>query len=105
MTDWGLFQPSEMISILGIRLAQGDARKLIEAPGHCLGSDESEPGIALFSLSASYAWSSYLYSPIHRSTLYNWEGEIFDYWTDSIEALEEMKLLLTQFDLEETTKG
>lgn len=102
MTDWSQYQPSEMIAILGIRSNANELRKLIEAPGHHLTPEESETGISLFSLSASFGWSSYLYSPTHRSTLYNWEGSIFDFWTDSRAAIENLKSLLKQFGLDQT---
>ena len=104
MTDWGLYQQSEMIAIVGIRSSRAEDRMLIDAPGHILPAGEKEIGISLFSLSASFAWSSYLYSPLDHSTLFNWEGEIFDFWTDSEQAVSEMKLMLNQFDLIETNK-
>jgi hypothetical protein len=78
---------------------------LIDSPGHIFIPSENEIGVALFALSASFAWSSYVYSPHHRSTLYNWEGEVFDFWTDSAEVVSEMKLILKQFDLPETNQG
>ena len=105
MTDWGLYQQSEMIAIVGIRSSRGEDRMLIDAPGHILPSGEKEIGISLFSLSASFAWSSYLYSARDHSTLFSWEGEIFDFWTDSEQVVTEMKLMLKQFDLPETNQG
>ena len=105
MTDWSLYQPSEMIAIMGIRSSCDENRWLIHAPGHLLAPEEAETGIALFSLSASFAWSSYLYCPKNRSTLYNWEGDIFDFWTDCDATMEEMMFLLAQSDLAETTRG
>lgn len=104
ITDCALYQPSEMIAITGIRRSRGEDRLLIEVPGHSLILEEVELGISLFSLAASFAWSSYLYSPANRSTLHNWEGEIFDFWTDSKQCLAEMGVILREFDLEETTK-
>jgi hypothetical protein len=104
MTDWELYHESEMIAIVGIRSSRGEDRMLIDVPGHILPSREKEIGVSLFSLSASFAWSSYLYSPRGHSTLFNWEGEIFDFWTDSEQAVSEMRLMLTQFDLTETNK-
>ena len=104
MTDWGLYQQSEMIAIVGIRSSRGEDRMLIDAPGHILPSGEKEIGVSLFSLSTSFAWSSYLYSPRNHSTLFNWEGEIFDFWSDSEQAVSEMRLILNQFDLTETKK-
>lgn len=104
MTDWGGYEQSEMVAIAGIRSSCGEGRMLIDAPGHILTSGEKDMGISLFSLSASFAWSSYLYSPQHRSTLYNWEGELFDFWTNSEQAMSEMKLVLKQLDLAETSQ-
>ncbi|MFT5467320.1 MAG: hypothetical protein ACI8UO_002424 [Verrucomicrobiales bacterium] len=105
MTDWGLYLPSEMIAIVGVRSSIDEKRRLIDAPGHWMTSAENETGISLLSLSASFAWSSYLYCPTQRSTLYNWEGEIFDFWTDSVAAVDELKLIMKQFGLAETAKG
>jgi hypothetical protein len=105
MTDWGLYQPSQMIAIMGIRSSSDENRRLIHAPGHLLAPEEAETGVALFSLSASFAWSSYLYCPKQRSTLYNWEGDIFDFWTDCDATMEEMRLLLARSELAETTQG
>ncbi|WP_018970408.1 hypothetical protein [Rubritalea marina] len=105
MTDWSLYQQSEMIAIAGIRSSRGEDRMLIDSPGHTLMPSEKEIGISLFALSASFAWSSYVYSSLYRSTLYNWEGEIFDFWTDSAETVSEVKLILKQFDLSETNQG
>ena len=105
ITDWSLYQQSEMIAVDGIRSSHGEDRTLIDAPGHSLGPNEAEIGISLFSLSASYGWSSYLYASLNHSTLYNWEGDIFDFWTDSEEMLQEMNLILKQFELSETTEG
>ncbi len=105
MRDWSLYQQSEMIAISGLRSSCGEDRMLIDSPGHTLAPSEKEIGISLFALSTSFAWSSYVYSPHHCSTLYNWEGEIFDFWTDSAEAVSEMKVILKQFDLPETNQG
>ena len=94
-----------MIAIDDIRSSREEDRMLIDAPGHILTSGQKEIGISLFSLSVSFAWSSYLYSAQKHSTLFNWEGDVFDFWTDSEQALEEMRLMLNQFDLTETNKG
>lgn len=72
---------------------------LIEAPSHEIGSEEAEVGISLFSLSSSFEWSAYLYAPVHGSTLYNWEGELFDFYTNSQETLERMRQIVEKFGL------
>ena len=104
MTDWVINEQSEMIAIVGIRSSHGEDRMLIDAPGHVLPSGEKEIGISLFGLSTLLGWSSYLYSSRDHSTLLNWEGEIFDFWTDSAQAVSEMKLILNKFKLTETNK-
>jgi len=99
VTDWCLYKPSEMIAIAGIRSSNGEVRLLIEAPGHEIEPSETETGIALFSLCGSFAWTAYLYSPQARTTLYCWEGGIFDFWTDSGEMLAEMRSIVSEFSL------
>jgi hypothetical protein len=103
MTDWETIEQSQMMTISKIRSSHGEERCLIDAPGHILTWKEKELGISLFHLSASFGWSSYLYSPQDHSTLFNWEGEIFDFWTDRIDAITEMKLMLHHWDLTETS--
>lgn len=102
MTDWSLYQPSDMIAIDAIRSSQREFRLLIDAPGRHLAPEESELGIALFRLSALFGWSSYLYAPATRSVLLNWEGELFDFWTESEAKLMDMKAIMKQYDLHET---
>lgn len=102
-TDWGLYQESQMVAIAGIRAGAGELRALREAPGHVLPATSGEAGVALFSLATAFAWSGYLYCPLDRTVLFNWEGESFDFWTDSDRRREETKLLVKEFELEETT--
>lgn len=105
ITDWGLYTESEMIPVLGIRALHSESRNLIDAPGHSLESDETEAGIALMTLTASFAWSSYLYCPRNHATLYNWEGDILDFWTDNFAQISIMKTLLSDFELNETSNA
>ena len=102
MTDWSTYNQSEMIAISGIRLSESEGRVLIDAPGHALSFREKDIGISLFSLSASFGWSPYLYSPRENSILHNWEGDVFDFWTNSEETFTEMKRILHEFELSET---
>lgn len=102
-TDWGLYQESQMIAVAGIRVGAGEPRALREAPGQVLPVGSGEVGVALFSLATAFAWSCYLYCPLERTILYNWEGELLDFWTDSNLKHEELKTILKQFGIEETT--
>ena len=101
-TDWALYEQHEMELIVAARLASGDARPLIESSGHFLNANEKNMGTAYFSLATAYGWSSYLYLPGSKTTLFNWEGDIFDFWTDSEKTLEEMRNLVTTYELKYT---
>lgn len=103
LTDWGLYQESQMVAVAGIRAGAGEHRALRESPGHVLPSSSGEVGVALFSLATAFAWSSYLYCPSNRTILYNWEGELLDFWTDSDLKNEEMRTLLKELEIEETS--
>jgi hypothetical protein len=49
-------------------------------------------------------WTSYLYLPDQKTTLYNWEGEIMDFWTNSSTHHKTMTELIGRFKLKETPK-
>lgn len=102
VTDWSLYQPSEMIVIDALRSHHGESRRLIDAPGHLFDASETETAVALFSLCASYGWSCYVYSGVDQSTLLNWEGEMFDFWTANPAKLTDFKALLRSFEFSES---
>lgn len=104
VTDWSLYEQSEMIAISGIRSNAGEIRGLVEAPGHVLNSAEKELCVAIFSLAVSFSWSSNLYSGESRSILFNWEGDVFDFWSDSEASVRKMKELLDRFELAELAR-
>jgi hypothetical protein len=98
--DWAHYTPSQLIAVQGIRALAGESRLLIDSPGHLIGPDEADTAISLSSLCAAFGWSAYTYSSLARTTLYNWEGEIFDFWTDCAELYAEMKSIVAEFSLE-----
>jgi hypothetical protein len=98
--DWAHYTPSQMIAVQGIRALAGENRLLIDSPGHLIEADEADTAISLSSLCAAFGWSAYTYSPLARTTLYNWEGEIFDFWTDRAELYAEMQRIAAEFSLE-----
>lgn len=99
ITDWPLYKPSEMLVIDAIRLHHRETRALIKAPGHLVLPKEKETAIALFSLTISYGWNSYLYSEAYKNILYNWEGQIVDFWTHSADQYKRMLKLMRTFKL------
>jgi hypothetical protein len=105
ITDWAFYTPSEMLVIDAIRRCHSESRHLIDASGHLVEPSESDLGIALFCVTAAFAWKSYLYSPQLRTTLYNWDGEIFDFWTNGTQEYRTMKSLVSRFALAETTEA
>ncbi|SKA88546.1 hypothetical protein SAMN02745166_01441 [Prosthecobacter debontii] len=109
ITDWGLYTPSEMIAIMGIRALNSEMRYLIDSPGHLLvprnGETETETVIALMSLTTHFSWCAYLYCPANRATLYTWEGEIMDFWTDRETQFKTMEKLTNDLALAATSQS
>lgn len=102
IADWGLYTPSQMLTISAIRSRHGEDRQLIDTPAHHLADAEADTTIALLSLFTSYEWKGYLYSPHHQCTLYSWEGTYFDFWTDNEHYLSRLRDLANEFNLEIT---
>jgi len=101
-TDWSQYESHEMDLIQAIRLSNGEKRSLIQSSGHLFSAKECAMATACFSLAIGYNWSSYLYIPKNKSTLFNWEGEIMDFWSDSKSALVGMHKLLRAYGLDYT---
>lgn len=102
ITDWPLYKPYEMKIIDFARSAHGEKRPLTDAAGHIFSLDEKHDLIALFSLTVAYDWKAYLYFPSSKTTLYNWEGEIFDFWTDDKSRYNKLLELQKAFYLNNT---
>jgi hypothetical protein len=102
VTDWPLYSPYEMKLIDLARLAHGEKRRLIDASGHLFPLDEKDDLVSLFSLTVAYYWSAYLYLPSAKTTLHNWEGEIFDFWTDDSQKYTTLLELQKSFRLNRT---
>ena len=102
--DWDHYTESQMIAIDAIRAQDGEKRKLIEAPGRILSEGEEELGALLLSLTSSFGWTSYLHHPERKISLLNWEGEIYDFWTESAESMSKISDLIDRFNLKKTTE-
>jgi hypothetical protein len=82
VTDWPTYEPAEMAVVDALRHAWDESRNLIDAPGHLFPAEESELAVALFGHTGNYEWNAYLYLPNDLATLYNWEGERYDFWSN-----------------------
>jgi hypothetical protein len=82
IADWPAYKPAEMAVADALRRQHNETRNLIDAPGHLFAPSESELAIAIFGHTANYEWNAYLYTPNDMATLYNWEGELYDCWTN-----------------------
>ncbi len=102
VTDWALYQPYEMRLFELARRAHGENRNLIEATGHIFSIEEKDDLTALFSLTVAYQWKAYLYLPLAKTTLFNWKGEVFDFWTDNFDNSTELLDLQKAFRLKKT---
>lgn len=88
-----------------LRNAHGEKRLWLETPAHLFGREEQPDLIGLFGLTVIFGWMAYLYVPNSRSVLYNWEGEIFDFWTAEETTMSEMAKLIDRFTLKMTPTG
>ncbi len=81
--DWGLYREEEMEHVLEIRKEVGETRWVIDAPGHEVKRIDADfrSKLILFFLSADSGWSAYIYAFPSRTTLFLWEGDIIDLWT------------------------
>ncbi len=104
-TDWSTYRPHEMALIDQTRLAEGETRPLNEASGHLFELDERDKAIAAFSIGTDFGWSSYLYLPDRQTILYNWEGDIMDFWTNSADNADHMSRLLARYELKKLSEN
>jgi hypothetical protein len=82
ISDWSLYQKDEMSVIDSFRSSFGECRSLNEANGHLFASAEMDHCVGLFNLTFAYGWSSYLYIFNPSLTFFNWEGEMFEFWSE-----------------------
>jgi len=99
ITDWPLHSPAEMAIADAIRRQWNETRNLIDAPGHLFAPNESELAIAMFGHTGNYEWNAYLYTPGDIATLYNWEGELYDCWTNDAATHLAVETLVGNFGL------
>lgn len=97
------FSPRESRNYIAsaVRQKAGELRSIEDAPGMLVNRSEVDHAVAQFALCCCFGWKSYLYGTRDRMTLYNWEGEIFDFWTDSEQKRDEFRRIMKNFELEE----
>ena len=103
VTAWPTFEPSEMAVIDALRRIWSESRNLVEAAGHLIPSDNPELAIALFGHTANLEWNAYLYLPRDQATLYNWEGELYDFWSNDKSTHIKLTQLVYEFGLAPTS--
>lgn len=99
ITDFGHSNDASDFVFQSIWLADGESRSFYDVPACKIPQSDWEKAIAIFSLTASFGWKAYLYGARDQTTLYNWEGEIFDVWTSNSKHLESLARILHGFDL------
>ena len=92
-------EPSQIAIIDAIRHSIGESRPIRDAPGFIVERKELEKAIGLFALTSCFMWKSYLYTDHDRIVLYNWEGEIWDFWTDSESSYNLMAEMIKHWEL------
>ena len=105
VTDWPTYEPSEMAIVDGLRHGQNESRHLIDSPGHQIPADKTELAVALFAHTVNFEWNPYLYLPNNLATMYNWEGELFDFWSSDEAVYCAVENLVSEFNLERKNAG
>lgn len=103
LTDWEPTEPCRDMVLNALRASTGEARSITQAPACIVSKDDPESAIALFALVVSFKWKAYLYGTYNQTVLYNWEGEIFDVWTDSPDLARALRTILQNFKLREVS--
>ncbi len=80
VTDWELYRPDEMEIVSRVITACGEAKPLVETPGHLFTGSERELIVGFIALVTGYTWSVYVYFD-HGLTALSWEGELMDVWS------------------------
>lgn len=100
VTDPEPDQESQVFIHEALRRAIGETRPVARAPGYAAQWTERERAIAVFASTACFGWKSYLYADHAQMTLYNWEGEIFDFWTSSGSKKNDLTRIIKNFGLQ-----
>lgn len=97
--DWSPSQTCRDLLIEALRLKSCGIGQLQNSPACLCTSAEMDWVMALFVLSSCFEWKAYLYGSHGNTGLYNWEGEIWDFWTDSDAHWNKMNTILESFGL------
>ena len=100
--DWSSYQPPEMVLVDALRFTHGIQRPLVEAPAHVFGAEEKDQFIALCILTIAFEWQSYIYFPHGKVTLFNYNGEILDFWAGQESRFRDLKAILSDYRIEYT---
>jgi hypothetical protein len=98
-TDWEPTEDCRDFIINAIRHEIGETRPIEQAPGFLVTPAEREKAVAIVAVTTCFKWKSYLYGSNNQMVLYNWEGEIFDFWTNSEAKNKEFRNLMQSFEL------
>lgn len=85
-----------------LRFPVGESKTIYEAPAHLFAVEELQDLIPMFSLTVAWQWEAYLHMAHTRTILLNWEGDIFDMWTDDHSVFMGVSEMLKTFGLSET---
>jgi hypothetical protein len=101
ITDAFPSKPCRDLMTTALRREFGEERSIEDAPGFLAQRSEMWHAVALFSLCCCFEWKGYVYGIQNQMTLYNWEGEILDFWTDSEIKRDQFREIMRNFKLEE----
>ena len=97
--DWSSYKPDEMAVVQRFRLAAGEQRPLIDAPGHVFNNDEADDCVGLFNLFVQYVWDAFMFIPKSQLVFFTHHHEIQFVTALSEEGRAEVKAILSRHQL------
>jgi hypothetical protein len=97
--DWNTHNADETAMIDSLRRGHGEKRWLIDAPGHLFASHEIAEAIGHCYLTTIFDWSAYLYPASGIATVYFWEGDLIDFWSNDDLFTRKIEDLVKNYDL------
>jgi len=88
-----------------LRFPASEPKAILDSPAHLFDREELRDVIPMFSLTVGWQWESYLHMPGSRTVLLNWEGDIFDVWTDDRSVASGISDMLKTFNLEQVERN
>ena len=104
ITDWWPCEGCNEFIFEAMRRSCGETRPIETTPGYLVAETERERAVAIFTMATCFGWKCYIYGVRDRTVFFNWEGDIFDFWSDSEATVKSYFRIMEGFDLPQVPK-